>query len=358
MATSRPKVLLVCNQWVRDHYMASADIERLDTFADWEWFACEGGQGFEATEDAVAVAQWLKRVGDVNGIVVCHGAPKIDSQVMDWAPKLQIIGELEDDRFASRVAVETAWERGIRTVDTTNGSSYPVAEWALALTLISLRNAGAHFRRIIAGDTRHPSHDDPDFLRGELTGKRVGLIGCGHIGRRLIKFLRPFEADIRVYDPYLPREMADALGFLQTSLDYVLSQSDAIVCLAPLTPRTRRMIGQRELDLIPSGAVLVNVSRGAIMDSDALIARLKRGDIIAGLDVFDPEPIPADSEIIQLPNVFLSPHIAGTTAASCPRFFELMVDELDRFFHGHETLFDLTPRSLANRRGSNLYDSV
>ena len=71
------------------------------------------------------------------------------------------------------------------------------------------------------------------------------------------------------------------------------------------------MIGQRELELIPSGAVLVNVSRGAIIDSEALIARLKRGDIVAGLDVFDPEPIPPDSEIIGLRNVFLSPHIAG-----------------------------------------------
>ena len=81
------------------------------------------------------------------------------------------------------------------------------------------------------------------------------------------------------------------------------------------------MIGRRELDLIPSNSVFVNVSRGAVVDSDALIARLKRGDIVAGLDVFDPEPIPVDSEIIGLPNTFLSPHIAGVTLASRHRFF-------------------------------------
>jgi phosphoglycerate dehydrogenase-like enzyme len=258
---------------------------------------------------------------------------------------------MEADRFAARVAVEAAWERGIRTVDTTNGSSYPVAEWALALILISLRNAGALFRRIIAGNYGK-TYDDQGYLRGELVGKRVGLIGCGHIGRRLIKYLKPFDVEIWVYDPYLPKEMADALGFLLTSLDNLLSQSDVIVCLAPITPRTHRMIGQRELDLIRPGAVLVNVSRGAIIDPDALIARLKRGDIVAGLDVFDPEPVPPDSEILHLPNVFLSPHIAGVTAQSYPRFFKLMVDELDRFFHGHQTLFDLTPRTMANRRGS------
>lgn len=95
----------------------------------------------------------------------------------------------------------------------------------------------------------------------------------------------------------------------------------------------------------------MNVSRGAIIDPDALTERLRRGDITAGLDVFDPEPIPVDHPIRQLPNVFLSPHIAGVTAASGPRGFKLMVDELDRFFHGHETLFDLTPRVLANRHG-------
>ena len=112
----------------------------------------------------------------------------------------KIIGELEGDRFASRIDLEAAWTRGIRTVDTTNGSSYPVAEWALALIIIALRNAGALFRRIIARDIAGARG-----AAGEtLVGKRVGLIGCGHMGRRLIKLLRPFEVEIWVYDPYLP----------------------------------------------------------------------------------------------------------------------------------------------------------
>ncbi|MBI2940571.1 MAG: hypothetical protein HYY04_09055 [Chloroflexi bacterium] len=90
----------------------------------------------------------------------------------------------------------------------------------------------------------------------------------------------------------------------------------------------------------------------SIVDPDALTERLGRGDITGAFDVFDPEPIPAGHPIGQLPNVFLSPHIAGVTAAGNPRGFALMVDELDRFLHGHETRFDLTPRTLANRRGS------
>ena len=347
----RPKIVLACNRRVREGYLPPADIERLESFADWEWFTCEvrASSGVVEGPDEAA-AQLRERVADMAGLIVCHGAPRIGAGIMDRAPGLKIIGELEGDRFAGRIDVEAAWARGIRTVDTTNASSYPVAEWALGLILISLRNAGAQFRRIISGKTSR-SREAMTHARGMLTGKRVGLIGCGHMGRRLIKLLRPFEVTLWVYDPYLPKEMAEALGFLQTSLDNVLSQCDVIVCLAPLTPKTRGMIGRRELNLIPSGTALVNVSRGAVIDSGALIARLKRGDMTAGLEVFDPEPIPADSEIIHLPNVFLSPHFGAHTGDDHPHFFALMVDELDRFFHGHETAFDLTPRSLANRRG-------
>ena len=196
---------------------------------------------------------------------------------------------MEGDRFASRIDVEAAWERGIVTVDTTNGSSYPVSEWALALIMISLRNAGHHFRRILAGDYSPSPHDDFGYIHGDLTGKRVGLIGCGHIGRRLIQFLKPFDTEIWVYDPYLAKEMADVVGFVKTSLDNVLSHCDVVVCVAPLPPATEGMLGAREFGLLRPGAVFVNVSRGKIVDSQGLIERLKKGDIAAGIEAFDPQ---------------------------------------------------------------------
>jgi D-3-phosphoglycerate dehydrogenase / 2-oxoglutarate reductase len=353
MTLVRPKLLLACSQQVYNGYVPPDELARLETFADFEWFECNGGKSFGPNEDAAVAEKLRARVGEIDGLLICHGAPTIDAAIMDAAPKLKIIGELEGDRFAGRIDLEAAWARGIRTVDTTNGSSYPVSEWALALTLVAMRNAGAHFRRIISGNT---SRDlvERDRAPGRLTGKRVGLIGCGHMGRRLIKLLRPFEVEIWVYDPYLPREMAEALDFLQTSLANVLSQCDVIICLAPLTPGTAGMLGEKEFDLVPSGAVFVNVSRGAVVDSNALVARLKRGDIFAGLDVFDPEPFPPDGEIIHLPNVFLSPHIGYYTGDPYRPFFELMVDEMHRFFNGHETYYDLTPRSKANRTGAKL----
>src|SRR5205807_10665067 len=121
------------------------------------------------------------------------------------------------------------------------------SEWALAMMLIALRNAGEQFRHLIGNEEYRRPLTDLGFTRGELTAKRVGFIGCGIIGRRLLDLLRPFHCDVRVYDPYLPKEVADIYDFLLTNLDFVMSDSDVIVCLAPLTPRTRRMLGRREL---------------------------------------------------------------------------------------------------------------
>jgi phosphoglycerate dehydrogenase-like enzyme len=353
----RRRVLVCCNTRVRQEYLTGEGVARLEALADWEWLASEGvctqpGVWGGPSEDAADAARLRERISDnVDALIVCHGAAYVDATMLDLAPRLGLIGELEGDRFANRIDVEAAQARGVRVVDTTHGSSAPVAEWALGLILIGLRNAAEHYRRLIAGEEYRRSTDDPGYRGGELSGRAVGLIGLGHIGRRLFELLAPFGCRIRVHDPYVPKEVALAVGAQLTTLEHVLADNDVVVCCAPLTPRTRRMIGARELDLLKPDAVFVNVSRGAIVDPDALVARARRGDVRVALDVFDPEPIPAASPIRDLPNVFLSPHIAGVTAACRPRFFSLMVDELERFFGGHETMFDLTPRTLANRRG-------
>ncbi|MEX1021350.1 MAG: NAD(P)-dependent oxidoreductase [Litorilinea sp.] len=346
--TTRPKILMAFNKNVHEGYLPPAAIEHLETFADWDWFPCEGGGIYDTNQNPEDAARLKQTIGDYDGIIVCHGAPTLTADILEAAPNLRIIGELEGDRFASRIDLDAAWARNVRAVDTTNASSYPVSEWALALILVASRNAGYHFRRMIAGETK-ADREAYTNMPGLLTGKRVGLIGGGHMARRLIKFLRPFEVEIWVHDPYLPREMAEVVGFTQTSLDNVMSQCDVVACLVPLTPGTRGLIGEHELALLRPRTVFVNVSRGPVVDSAALIARLKKGDIVAGLDVFDPEPVPPESEILQLPNVFLSPHLGWTTGDAYRPFLPLMVDELERFFHGHDTWFDLTPNTKANR---------
>lgn len=192
-----------------------------------------------------------------------------------------------------------------------------------------------------------------ELKSNELSGRTVGLIGCGIIGRKLLDLLQPFHNTIFVYDPYVPRELADIYDVTFTSLDKVLSLSDVVICLAPITPATRGMLGAREFGLMRDGSVFVNVSRGAIVQSDALISKLREGRMAACLDVFDPEPIPLDSPIRDLRNVCLTPHTASATQAGRSRNFSIMVDELERFFAGHETWYDLRPRTMANRTGAD-----
>jgi len=357
MTVSRPQVGIICNKEVRNRYIVEADLERVNKFADLHWHECEEDTSWDdapTTTDSTK-AEVMEFVSKLDAVVVCHGSPRIDQSIISSSPRLKLIGELEGDRFAQRIDVEAALARGVRAVDTTHGSSYPVSEWALGMILIGLRNAGAHFRRLIADDqwgTSEQRDSTIEFAQNEeLTGKTVGLIGAGYIARRLIELLKPFDVNLLVRDPYVQPELASSLGFTLTSLDSVLSMTDVIVCLAPLTPSTRGMLGPDEINRMKPGSVFVNVSRGPIVDSEALIERLEIGDTTACLDVFDPEPVPVGSRIRQLPNVFLSPHIAGTTERSRTRFFEEMVSELERHFAGHETLHNLTPRVLSNRRG-------
>jgi phosphoglycerate dehydrogenase-like enzyme len=353
----RPIVVLASNRQAMEQDVTEPDLARLRAFADFRFVELDRPTSWDEPPppDAAADRALIEAARDADAIVVCHGAPRVTGEIMDACPGVRFIGELEGDRFARRIDTEAAWQRGVRTVDTTNGSSYGVSEWALAMALIGLRNAGMWFRRIIVDrqEQFYPEFlSDRGFRGGELTGKRVGLIGCGIIGRRLLELLQPFRCDIYIHDPYVPRELADAYDVTFTTLDNVLSIPDVIICLAPITPATRGMIGQRELDLIRDDAVFVNVSRGAIVQTDALERTLRTGRIVACLDVFDPEPIPVDSPVRDLPNVFLTPHIAGVNAAGGPRFFRIMVDELERFFGGHETRYDLLPRTIANRTGA------
>ena len=345
---TRPSIGLACNQATQARCLTHDVLARIATVGDLVIETFDEPSSWDAPPppNPQADARFIAFAAGLDMVMISHGAPRITAAILDAAPRLRFVGELEGDRFARRVDVDAATQRQVKVVDTTHGSSTPVSEWALGLMLIGLRNAGSLFRRMIAGEIISPESKraDPSFLRGELTGKRVGLIACGHIGRRLLELLQPFRCEILVHDPHAPRVIADIYAITLTSLNAVMEQSDVVVCLAPLTDETRGMIGASQLALLQPGAVFVNVSRGAVVDTAALLDRLAKGDIIGCLDVFDPEPIPADSPVRCMDNVFLTPHIAGVTEACGPRFIELMIDEMIRFQADHETRHDLRPR--------------
>jgi phosphoglycerate dehydrogenase-like enzyme len=358
MSGGRPKVGLACSEQIFRTYIDPADVARLEARADFVFgeFSLDSSSLRPVPRDPAAEAELARFASDLDVLVVCHGSPFVSDEVLRGATKLSLLGELEGDRFSYHFSLDAASARGLRVVDTTHGSSWPTAEWALGLALIGLRNAGERFRRIIAHQPAFPGGlrptSGPGYDGAELSGKRIGMIGFGHLAWRLVELLRPFHVDIVAFDPFVPRELAAAYGVTFGPLPAVMSR-DVVFSLVPLTPGTSGMIGAAELARLRPGSVFVNVSRGGVVDTDALIDRLRGGDVIASLDVFDPEPVPPDSPIIDLPNVFLSPHVAGVTEESRRRFFHLMVDEIIRHFDGLEPLSELTPDIVSLRQLGN-----
>ncbi|MFM7198518.1 MAG: hypothetical protein ACKO2D_11650, partial [Chloroflexota bacterium] len=133
-----PHVVIACDRAVRDVYLDPADLARLERIATWEWVHVEGGREFGANRDPEAREAVRARLAEASLVITCHGSPRLDDDLLATAPHVRFIGELEGDRFAYRIDVEASWARGITVVETTNGSSYPVAEWALGLIIISL----------------------------------------------------------------------------------------------------------------------------------------------------------------------------------------------------------------------------
>lgn len=348
--TRRPRVGIVLTAAARRRYFFPDDVARLERVAEVEWLELGGSDRVfgPPPEDPALVDRVVDFVRDLDALVVSYGSVRITDEIMAAAPRLRMIGDTHGDRFAGRVDVAAAQRRGIIVSDTTNGSSDPVAEWALALAMIGLRNAGALFRRLIAGEVLWPDRsvflEDPGYLRGELTGKTVGLVAVGNVGRRLLELLAPFRVRVLAVDPGAPDVLANIYDLELTSLDHVLAESDVVINLVPLTAATAGLIGAREIALLRPGAVFVNVSRGAVVDTEALVARLRVGDIIACLDVVEPEPLEIDSPLRGLPNVFLTPHVAGVTDAAEPRFFRYMVEEVTRVLAGRRPRFRLVPR--------------
>lgn len=353
-APGRPRAVIACGSaWAAAH-LHEDDLRRLEERLEVETVLFDDGDDWQASyltvSDSAADRKRLEAaLAGASALILGPGSPKVDGPMLEAGSGLSFVGELEGDRFSPRLDLEAAWERGLVTVDTTNGSSYPVAEWALAALILSFRNAGAMFREMIAPQAYTRPMTDAGFIGGGIEGREIALIGCGHIGRRLLRYLRPFGVRAVVHDPYLSPTLADELDVTLTTLERAF-EADAVVCLVPSTPMTNAMIHAALLDRLRPGSVFVNVSRGQVVDSDALVSRLSRGDVIAALDVFDPEPIPADHPVKSLPNVFLTPHISGVTASSRLWFFRLMVDEATRHLEGHQCRYQLTP-AVARARG-------
>ena len=200
------------------------------------------------------------------------------------------------------------------------------AELAVALTLASGRHLDSFARNQSAGAWR-------PVLGTALADQRVLIIGYGHIGTAIERRLQGFEVASITRVARRGRPGPPEVHPID-ELHRLLPQADVAILIAPHTPQTERMIGARELALLPDGALLVNVARGKLVDTDALVAELSAGRIRAALDVTDPEPLPADHPLWRQPGVLISPHVGGASSAFAPRAGRLIAAQLARFVAG------------------------
>ena len=167
-----------------------------------------------------------------------------------------------------------------------------------------------------------------------LSGSTVGIIGASDVGQEVIRLLQPFHVRIMVYDPYLLPEKAQILGVEKVELNHLMLSSDIVSIHAPNLPSTQNMIGARELQMLRDGAVLINTSRGTLIDPDALIGEASTGRIKIALDVTMPEPIPAENPLRKMSNVIIVPHLAGQGHYGHHRIGAATVQALDDYFSG------------------------
>jgi phosphoglycerate dehydrogenase-like enzyme len=174
------------------------------------------------------------------------------------------------------------------------------------------------------------------------------VVGFGGIGRRLAELLEPFHVPLRVFDPHVPDAVLRAHRAERTPLLTLLRRSEVVVLCAANTGETRRLLGPREIAALRKDAVLVNVGRAHLLDMDALLRRLRRGDLLACLDVFEQEPLPADSPLRRLPNVYLTPHRAGGVMESAIRLLTMLADDFEAHLDGRPRRWALTRDMLSS----------
>jgi phosphoglycerate dehydrogenase-like enzyme len=261
------------------------------------------------------------------------GCPPLDAALLERAPALRAIVHAAGG--VKGHVTDACWDRGLLVSTAAGANAEPVAEYTLARILLANKAADRMAREYRSRRTAIDLIGEfPDA--GNL-GKTVGIVGLSRIGKRVVELLEPFDLEVIVSDPYVDGSV---------ELDALLGASDVVSLHAPSLPSTRHMLDARRLALLRDGATLINTARGALIDQDALVAELISGRIDAVIDVTEPEVLPPGSPLYELPNVVLTPHIAGALGVEVRRLGDSALDELERYARGEPLAHPVTRADL------------
>lgn len=281
----------------------------------------------------------------------CDGAltlltDEITPEVLDRDPTLKVISN-----FAvgyDNVDVPAATARGVLVCNTPGVLTETTADFSFALLMAAARRVVEGVDYVRAGKWQTWG---PTLLMGrDLYGATLGIVGFGRIGREVAKRGGGFAMRILAYDTYRDEAAARELGAEYRELDDLLREADFVTLHVALTPETHQLIGARELGLMKGEAILVNASRGQVVDTDALVAVLRNGEIGgAALDVTDPEPLPAGHPLVSMPNAIVVPHIASASVATRNQMAAMAVENLLAGVQGERPPVLVNPQALDRR---------
>lgn len=250
-----------------------------------------------------------EKIEDVEVLLTSWGSPSLSEENLKKAKKLRYIGHAAGS-VKNRIPDET-FSRGIRVFSGARRIARSVAEYCMAAMFAARRDLKNCDALVRAGKW---AEKKTTCVGHEITGEKIGIISASSTAREFLKMLVPFECNIKIYDPYLSAEEAQALGAQKASLEEVMSCT-IVSNHAPVLEETKGMITKELFAKIPDGGLFINSARAVLIDSDALYKELEAGRFTAVLDVFDSEPLAGEEleRLRRLPNVWLSSHIAGAT---------------------------------------------
>ena len=297
----------------------------------------------EAPVESFADPEARRLLGETQILVTGWGCPMIGPELLRAAPNLRLIAHAAG---TVKFTVDpSAYSAGIRVTHSAEANAVPVAEFTLASILFSAKQIFA-FRDLYRSDRgRRAIYGRMDEPIGNFR-RTVGIVGASRIGRRVIELLRSFDFSVLLYDPFVQAGDPDLTGVELVELDTLMARSDVVSIHAPSLPTTRGMIGARQLKLMQDGATFINTARGALVDEAALVAELQTGRIYGVIDVTDPEIPPGESPLFTLPNVFLTPHVAGAIGTERLRLGLMAVEEIERYVKGERMLYEVQPELL------------
>ncbi len=294
-------------------------------------------------QTAESVAQDRSALADVTLIFSGWGMARVDEAFLDAAPNLEAIFYAAGT--VHYFVTDALWERSVRLTSGYGANAEFVAPFTLAQIILSLKRVWHFANKLRSEESYDP--DNKETLAGLYSGV-VGLISLGQVGRRVARLLQEtLPVRVLAYDPFLTPETAAALNVEPVGLDELFRNCDVVSLHTPWLPQTVGMITGAHLASMRANATFINTARGAVVHEPEMIAVLQqRPDLFALLDVTYPEPPAAGSPLYSLPNVLLTPHIAGAHNTECLRMGRMMVAELTRYLAGERMEYEITQETL------------